>query len=406
MKGGFDAFAWLQDGQRYITAKNNELVISHTEKEAQTKHRIPNHPLQVHDMVLIPADEEGVEQRFVIMVCSIYLEPRNEVGHDRRLPPSDARWPPAQARDVQPQRRIIIYDLMHRKITTEVPIWGEAQYITVSRNGRFALVSYGSTSPPELWFIGTSATSMALCHIYLPPSTYRASEGTCGFVGRASFGGASDEYVVATTKDGYIYVWASASTKVCLATHDPETRDKHGEITAMTWVSPSKRTSPLFACGTTGGGVVLWSVKDTGRSATEERSGERGMSGARDFDLGGDTKRRRKSALGVASSAREDGSRMREYWGSPREENGTDEEGWTAAAERPIGGPGARNFEEASGTKKGPPSARKERGDAIEDGSRMREDWGSLREESGTDEESWKSWPSTSFLPFTAPPSP
>lgn len=144
--------------------------------------------------------------RFVIMVCSIYLEPRNEVGHDRRLPPSDARWPPAQARDVQPQRRIIsrceilpaafraditiglVYDLMHRKITTEVPIWGEAQYITVSRNGRFALVSYGSTSPPELWFIGTSATSMALCHIYLPPSTYRASEGTCGFVGRASFG--------------------------------------------------------------------------------------------------------------------------------------------------------------------------------------------------------------------------
>ncbi|KAG8975910.1 hypothetical protein FRC05_004841 [Tulasnella sp. 425] len=200
VKSGLEAFTWLQDGQSFVAVKENSLYVL-----VRTV---------VHS-ILATASRiwKGREYRIDTISCIIHYmfttwRRFRLLKEEKHMPGLQidyhgARWQRVRPKDVQPQRRIIVYDIEHTKVSAEVPVWGEAQHITVSRNGRFALVSYGSTAPPELWHIRISATgnvSLELCHMYLPTPKAGVDEGTCEFVGRASFGGDLDEYVVATTK--------------------------------------------------------------------------------------------------------------------------------------------------------------------------------------------------------------
>lgn len=143
------------------------------------------------------------------MVCTIEDDALNEETHEWLLSFLVARPQRVRPKDTQPQRRVIskrwlqtwtfgadaqlglVYDVTHSVVATEIPVWGDAQHITVSQNGRFALVSYGSSSPPELWHIrvdNTGRIRFELCHIYVPPLNEGSNGGVRQFVGRASFG--------------------------------------------------------------------------------------------------------------------------------------------------------------------------------------------------------------------------
>ncbi|KAG8917598.1 hypothetical protein FRC01_002349, partial [Tulasnella sp. 417] len=203
VKSGLEAFTWLPDGQKFVAVKDNSLYILNMETGGvQRQHHIMYHPLRVHDMASIPSSGTGASE-FIIMVCTIQDDAWNEEGHEGLLSFLGARWQRVRPKDVQPQRRIIIYDITRSTVAAEVPVWGDCQHVSVSRNGRFALLSYGSTAPPELWHIGIPApgnVNLELCHIYHSHPKLGASGSICEFVGRAAFGGDSDEYVVATTK--------------------------------------------------------------------------------------------------------------------------------------------------------------------------------------------------------------
>lgn len=266
VKSELEAFSWLPDGKSFVAVKDNSLYILHMEREGiQRRHHILHHPLRVHDMAPIPSGREGASE-FMIMVCTIHDDAWNEEGHERLLSFLGARWQRVRPKDVQPQRRIIIYDITRSAVVAEVPTWGDAQHVAVSQNGRFALVSHGSTAPPELWYIGIPATGnvgLELCHVYHPSPKPGANGGICEFVGRATFGGDSDEYVVATTKDGHVYIWECASSQLCHSVRDVHTKANHGEVTGISWCpSNEERSFPLCACGTSDGSLVLWSGED------------------------------------------------------------------------------------------------------------------------------------------------
>lgn len=85
----------------------------------------------------------------------------------------------------------IVYSLEREAVAAEIPVWGDAQNVTVSRDGQFALVSYGSTAPPELWRIEITkdgSVDLDLCRMY-SPATGSGDEGVaCDLVGHARFG--------------------------------------------------------------------------------------------------------------------------------------------------------------------------------------------------------------------------
>ncbi|KAG8955144.1 hypothetical protein FRC04_009602 [Tulasnella sp. 424] len=229
VKSGLEAFTWLQDGQNFVAVKGNRLYI------------------------------------LIIMLCTIKDDAWNEETPEGLLSFFGALSQSIRPKGIQPQQRIIIYDITRARVSTEVPVWGDAQHIAVSRNGKFALVSYGSTAPPELWNIRIPASgnvSLELCHIYRATSNAGVDESTRELVGRASFGGDSDEYVVATTKDGHVYVWECASSQLCHSIKNVQDKTTNGEVTGVSWCpSNGDRSFPLLACGTTDGELVVWSAR-------------------------------------------------------------------------------------------------------------------------------------------------
>ncbi|KAG9049964.1 hypothetical protein FS837_008314 [Tulasnella sp. UAMH 9824] len=246
VKSELEAFTWLPDSDKFVAVKENTLYI--------------------------------MKGGLLIMVCTIEDDALNEEAHEWLLSFLVARPQRIRPKDTQPQRRVIIYDVTHSVVATEIPVSGDAQHITVSQNGRFALVSYGSSSPPELWHIrvdNTGRIRFELCHIYVPPPSEGANGGVRQFVGRASFGGKYDEYVVAATKDGHVYVWEGATSQLLHEISDVHRKVFHGEVTGIAWCPTSDENElPLFACGTSDGGLVLWGAESPSADEVKDPDSE------------------------------------------------------------------------------------------------------------------------------------
>ncbi|KAG9049968.1 hypothetical protein FS837_008318 [Tulasnella sp. UAMH 9824] len=195
-KSELDAFTWASDGEDLVAAAGHFLwTLDKETGNHKRSYPISSHPLRVHDIASVPGSDEGKE-RLLVIVCSIQDEPWGEELYDEFLCLSGPRWQRVRPKDVQPQRRIIVYDISRGEVAAAVPIRNEAQHVTVSRNGKFVLISYGPSSPPELWHIeksGNGKVILGLCHMYLDNSGQGDGGGSPYVVGQARFGGDCDD---------------------------------------------------------------------------------------------------------------------------------------------------------------------------------------------------------------------
>ncbi|KAG8975911.1 hypothetical protein FRC05_004842 [Tulasnella sp. 425] len=254
----FEAITWLSNGN--FVAIHNQRVYIIAGNTGATESRLllsSRRPLRMHDIASIPTGDPN-RRGLIIAIGSVQDKPWNEEIYQRLLTFKFLAGPmPMRPEEVQPQRRIL------GKIAAAVPIWGKAQHVTVSRNGMFALISYAAPTPPELWEITPSAeenVSLRLCHMYLP--TTGAAEGTTSlteFVGQARFGGDADEYVVATTRSGEVYIWDAHSSELCHVIKDARDGAINSQVMGIGWCPTNKEMRvPMFACGLGEAEIVVW----------------------------------------------------------------------------------------------------------------------------------------------------
>ncbi|KAG8929538.1 hypothetical protein FRC01_004188 [Tulasnella sp. 417] len=281
----FEAVAWLSDGKHFAAIHKQYVYIISGDTGATTFHRsLSSRPLRMHDIASVPTGStQG--RRLIIAVGSVQDQPWNEEIYQKLISFKflSAPWQamPVRPDEVQPQRRILIYDIDNQRIAAVVPVWGEARHVTVSRNSKFALVSYAAPAPPELWQIRISeqgAVSLELYHLYLPPTGTSHTEGTQAttvteFVGQARFGGEEDEYVVATTKRGEVYIWDTHSSHPCHVVKDARDGSIGSQVTGIAWCPANEeRRVPMFGCGLGDAEIVIWKGKGPDPSA-ENREG-------------------------------------------------------------------------------------------------------------------------------------
>ncbi|KIO25454.1 hypothetical protein M407DRAFT_8421 [Tulasnella calospora MUT 4182] len=172
-----------------------------------------------------------------------------------------------------PRSALPIYDIDNQRVSAVVPVWGDARHVTVSRNGKFALISYAAPVPPELWRIrvfSQGSVSLELCHMYLPPpATLEGAPSTTEFVGQARFGGDSDEYIVAATKKGEVYIWDTQSSQLCHVAKDVRNGYTNSQVMGIGWCPTNEeRRVPMFGCGLLEDvEIVIWRGKGQDNSA-------------------------------------------------------------------------------------------------------------------------------------------
>ncbi|KAG9049963.1 hypothetical protein FS837_008313 [Tulasnella sp. UAMH 9824] len=216
----------------------------------------------------------AIHNHLIIGVGSVQDRPWNEEIYQRLLSFKflGAPWQPMPVRpeDVQPQRRILgkyIYDIDNQRVLAVVPVWGDARHVTVSRNGKFALISYAAPVPPELWrirILAQGTVSLELCHMYIPPSaTSEGATSTPEVVGQARFGGDSDEYIVLASKKGEVYIWDAHSSQLCHVIKDVRNGYTNSQVMGIGWCPTNEeRRVPMFGCGLLGDAeIVIWKGK-------------------------------------------------------------------------------------------------------------------------------------------------
>ncbi|KIO25453.1 hypothetical protein M407DRAFT_210621 [Tulasnella calospora MUT 4182] len=278
----FEAIAWLSDGKHFAAIHKQYVyiicsivpfllvpsvcTISHS--FGLVRHNVDGKPFP---------DDQTLRALNSYPLGSVQDQPWNEEIYQRFISFKflSAPWQamPVRPDEVQPQRRILIYDIDNGRVAAVVPVWGEARHVSVSRNGKYALVSYAAPAPPELWQIRISeqgAVSLELYHLYLPPTVTPHAEGTAStteFVGQAHFGvfwgsGEEDEYVVATTKKGEVYIWEAHSSQLCHVVKDARDGPITSQIMGIAWCPTNEeRRVPMFGCGLGEAEIVIWKGK-------------------------------------------------------------------------------------------------------------------------------------------------
>ncbi|KIO23681.1 hypothetical protein M407DRAFT_26884 [Tulasnella calospora MUT 4182] len=263
-KGGFEAFTWLPDAQRFAAAAGQSLWIANESTRTVDQHQhLSSRTLRIHDMAAFP-DDSPEKQSLLVIVGSIKDEPLDGPWHNGLLSIFEPRLQPVRPKNVHPQSRILVYNLETKKAAVEVPLRGHVRHVTVSKNGRFVLVSYKGGAP-ELWHIEIEAGKviLELCHLYVPNPEPKDGSAANDFAvqTRACFGGDCDEFVVVGTKKGEIYIWDCISSQLGHAVEDVYQGNARGDASAISWCPTNKdRKVPLFACGIQDG-VLIWRGK-------------------------------------------------------------------------------------------------------------------------------------------------
>lgn len=84
------------------------------------------------------------------------------------------------------------------KTPREAAVLSDAQHVAVSRDGKFALISYGGGTPPELWELPSpqNKTGLELRKVYnqvVSKNTDQKGATSIGIVGKARFGWVTSE---------------------------------------------------------------------------------------------------------------------------------------------------------------------------------------------------------------------
>ncbi|KAG8924739.1 hypothetical protein FRC01_011106, partial [Tulasnella sp. 417] len=161
-KNKYIAFTWLSDGKNFVAATEQSIFITEESDPFIAPILTPSKCATLHRF-----QPRGGKLGAIAVIKDKSLD---EELRERLLSLFGSRVQRVAPKDVQPQKRIAVYDIDQQKVIFQVPVCGEALHVTVSRNGEFALISYAA-SPPELWHIEISRhgkVSLELYHMYLP----------------------------------------------------------------------------------------------------------------------------------------------------------------------------------------------------------------------------------------------
>jgi len=160
---------------------------------------------------------------------------------------------------------IMIYNLLSKRVESQVPVLGELRNVKLSKDGTTVLVSYENKTPPQRWKINIRKVKSDVDRV-AQETAFLLLEQTfmprrpVDFAGPSHFGGRLDELVICVGKNGIIYVWDS-STGFLL--HHYSMTDADGDLTCLAWNHESERF--MFATGSDDGTVRIWAPKSTSR---------------------------------------------------------------------------------------------------------------------------------------------
>ncbi|KZV92646.1 WD40 repeat-like protein [Exidia glandulosa HHB12029] len=224
------SITWFANGTEFLSIEANEAV--HLDVKGKVLDRYPFERLRLHDVAITP---DG-ERLFAVAT----------------LEHSKDGYKPVKARA---EKRIVVYNRLEKEIENQVPVLHDVRDITISKDSRFALVSYEHKAPPQLWRIGMvkGDARLALLHTYMPNQE-------TDFAGPSYFGGKDDQLIFCASKAGDIHIWDRESGTL-LRHVRPEEGDGES-LTCIAWNHASDNY--MFATGSHEGTVRLWQANATG----------------------------------------------------------------------------------------------------------------------------------------------
>lgn len=221
---------WFANGTEFLSIESNEAV--HLDVKGKVLDRYPFERLRLHDVAITP---DG-ERLFAVAT----------------LEHSKDGFKPVKARA---EKRIVVYNRLEKEIENQVPVLHDVRDITISKDSRFALVSYEHKAPPQLWRIGMvkGDARLALVHTYMPNQE-------TDFAGPSYFGGKDDHLVFCASKAGDIHIWDRESGSLL---HHIRPEEGDGDsLTCIAWNHSSDNY--MFATGSHDGAVRLWQANAGG----------------------------------------------------------------------------------------------------------------------------------------------
>ncbi|KAF8327905.1 uncharacterized protein EI90DRAFT_2974806 [Cantharellus anzutake] len=230
---GIQSASWLPRGNTVMSVEGSSLHIFNVQGSAVATHTIDRFLL--HDAAVV-RDENRV-------VAVATLEKSIE-----GIYPSKS----------EPERRVIVYNLLSGVIEDQIPIRRPARWISLSEKNDCAMITFSDRGPPQLIKLNTDddgwRVHLSPMHIYLPagPTTFTGPSTLGSFIGTS----AEDQMVVAVGRAGETLIWDRESARLLHTAHSKELGIEH---TVVSW-NHGSNGDLMFATGATDGSIRIWTA--------------------------------------------------------------------------------------------------------------------------------------------------
>ncbi|KAG8915876.1 hypothetical protein FRC01_003478, partial [Tulasnella sp. 417] len=254
--------AWLDnfDGIIAVAGESIELYKAKGGFAHQFKN-LSQSPLDIRDIAVVPSAELSDSQFGTLILVGRLKPSSTDERESARKRPKDAKQ----------ENRVVVYNMDKnmgglKGHSMEASFLADAQHVTVSRDGRFALLSFSDGKPPETWLLKASDNKamLDLHQVYGSPTTPstgfdQQSVISARVSGKACFGGEHDEWVLASNGVNEIYVWerdsAESRGSLNITQHFS---DYQGDIAAVACAVGKDATSMQIASASSTGNIIIW----------------------------------------------------------------------------------------------------------------------------------------------------
>ncbi|KAI6043946.1 WD40-repeat-containing domain protein [Pisolithus marmoratus] len=234
-KASIQAVTWLPSGDAFMTVEGSKVVklVALTGFD-QVLDRYYFNRVLIHDLAVTP------DSLRLLCVGPILSSPEG-------LQPSKSRV----------EKQLLVYNMQTKQIENQTPVLHDVKDITLSRDGRFVLISY-EKAPPQLWTLEmvkdrtvnmATIARLVLRHAYVPKMLV-------DFGGHGYFGGKDDQLVLCAGKAGDIYIWDRDSA---ILLHNIHAQALGGDLTCLAW-NQAVENVLMFATGSHDGAVRVWTT--------------------------------------------------------------------------------------------------------------------------------------------------
>lgn len=231
-KASIQAVTWLPSGDAFMTVEGSRIVKLDLNGKVLDKYTFNR--VLIHDFAVTP------DSRRLLCVGPILSSPEG-------LQPSKSRV----------EKQLLVFNMHTKQVENQTPVLHDVKDITLSRDGRFVLISYEKASP-QLWTLEmvkdrtvnmTTIARLVLRHAYVP-------KVPVDFAGHGYFGGKDDQLVLCAGKAGDIYIWDRDSA---ILLHTISAQALGGDLTCLAW-NQAVEDVFMFATGSHDGAVRVWTT--------------------------------------------------------------------------------------------------------------------------------------------------